>query len=74
MVLERASDRLPSRFVFFNNGKNFADLTTQSWAGPQWWGGNNDLAFTAEPETYALLIAGLGVVGAVARRRMQKSA
>ncbi len=27
-----------------------------------------------EPETYAMLLAGLGVMGAVARRRKQKSA
>jgi len=51
--------------------------------GSQWWGtpsfnaagGRLDvLAVTAvpEPETYAMFLAGLGLMGAVARRRKQK--
>jgi len=35
---------------------------------------NGTVAAVPEPETYAMLLAGLGVLGAIARRRKQKGA
>lgn len=68
-------------FVFFNNGNDVTKVTSTNWDGPQWWGGNgSDLAFQVElttpvpePETYAMLLAGLGLMGAVARRRRKQA-
>lgn len=68
-------------FVFFNNKGDISRLTNEDWDGPQWWGGQtDDLVFRAEiapvpePETYAMMIAGLGVMGYIARRRKGKAA
>ena len=36
------------------------------------WGNINQVSAVPEPETYALLLAGLGVISSVARRRKQK--
>ena len=36
-------------------------------------GGNTDIPAVPEPETYAMLLAGLGLMGAIARRRKQKN-
>ena len=69
-------------FVFSNNGDDFAALTTNTWDGSAggWWSGAGvrDLAFKAEltaavpePETYAMFLAGLGIMGVMARRRKQ---
>ncbi|MBP9713293.1 MAG: PEP-CTERM sorting domain-containing protein [Sterolibacterium sp.] len=63
--------------VWFNNGNDKSALTSQPWDGnPGWFGKpNDDLAFKAtlapvpEPETYGMMLAGLAVLGAVARRR-----
>lgn len=64
--------------VFFNNGDNAAALTTQVWDSTQWYVTNNDLAFQAtltapvpEPETYGMMMVGLGLLGFLARRRKQ---
>jgi len=53
--------------------------TSLSWTNPvfeNWYGFNVGVAGVAnpvpEPETYALMLAGLGVVGAIARRRQKR--
>jgi hypothetical protein len=54
--------------VFFSDGSSgTASLVQQDWAL------NQDLVINAvpEPETYAMLIAGLGLLGFAARRRQQ---
>lgn len=55
-----------ARYVQFGLNSNYGDSYT----------GLSEVKFTAavpEPETYAMLLAGLGLMGAVARRRKQKS-
>jgi hypothetical protein len=55
--------------VYFNdNSWGTAKLSQLNWSE------NQTLTITAvpEPETYAMLLAGLGFVGAIARRRKQK--
>ncbi|TXG87703.1 MAG: PEP-CTERM sorting domain-containing protein [Rhodocyclaceae bacterium] len=46
---------------------NLSMLFARGMAGPQ-------IAMVPEPETYALLLAGLGLMGTVARRRRKLSA
>lgn len=55
---------------FSDNSWGRAQLT------PQYWGLNQDLQIAAvpEPETYALMLAGLGLLGAAARRKQRKAA
>ncbi len=58
-------------FRFFN-GDQFSDgknLTLSAWAVHP-----GDVAAVPEPETYAMMLAGLGLMGFVARRRKQKEA
>ena len=54
--------------------------TSISWTNPifeNWYGfdvGIAEIASVPEPETYPMLLAGLGLLGSVARRRKQKGA
>lgn len=51
--------------------------TSISWTNPvyeSWYGINVGIASVPEPETYPMLLAGLGLLGFVARRRNQKGA
>nr|WP_315253034.1 PEP-CTERM sorting domain-containing protein [uncultured Duganella sp.] len=64
--------------VFFNNGDDAGALTTAVWDSTQWYNSSNDLAFQAtltapvpEPETYGMMLVGLGLLGFLARRRKQ---
>ncbi|MBK9347554.1 MAG: PEP-CTERM sorting domain-containing protein [Burkholderiales bacterium] len=43
-------------------------------AGGASYGGNIGVTAVPEPETYAMLLAGLGLMGAIARRRNNKAA
>jgi len=65
----------------FNSGLNTLDFTVTNWAQN---GGNptglrveftsSSVTAVPEPETYAMLLAGLGLVGFMARRRKAKQA
>lgn len=65
----------------FNSGLNTLDFTVTNWAQTS---GNptglrveftsSSVAAVPEPETYAMLLAGLGLVGFMARRRKAKQA
>lgn len=67
--------------AYFNSGYSHCDngdvLTGVVWNLPAAWGTNNDPYYSEtfvvravpEPETYALMVAGLALVGFVARRR-----
>jgi hypothetical protein len=47
---------------------------TQIYVGPKTWVSSSILAPIPEPETYAMMLAGLGLVGVAARRRKQVAA
>ena len=59
-------------FDFYTNQgrQSFDEKTGQSFA---WAVRSGDVAPVPEPETYAMLMAGLGLMGFVARRRQQKA-
>ena len=62
------------KFVYLNNGNDPTQFGTVGWNNFS----GSDLAFKVvltqpvpEPETYAMFLAGLGIMGAMARRRKQ---
>ena len=69
-------DTISGGSMVVNNHKSFSGLSSNTWTVSR----NSDLAFSAtltsavpEPETYAMLLAGLGLVGALARRRQKRA-
>ncbi|WP_138513422.1 PEP-CTERM sorting domain-containing protein [Rhodoferax bucti] len=75
--LVNSNEYAGGEFVYFNNENDPSKLTSANWDGLNWGG---DLAFrmelttpVPEPETYAMLLAGLGLMGAVARRRRKQA-
>ena len=73
-VAEAASGSYVQRLdVYLTDEKHLGEVTTYTsrWESSRW---TQDVAISApvpEPETFAMLLAGLGVLGAVARRRKQ---
>jgi hypothetical protein len=68
-----------NRIMVLSNGANLMQsVTINSYFGMEWLGGADTLKQTEisgvtlvpEPETYAMLLAGLGLVGFAARRKL----
>ena len=74
----------PRNFGCEGSDASFACLGAKSWNATSWsarigdgshWGhGYNFTSPVPEPETYAMLLAGLGLMGFLMRRRMQPAA
>jgi hypothetical protein len=69
----------PSQFQITSGGLSIQNgVNTLYWGGTGPFGGiggvTTMVASVPEPETYAMMIAGLGLLGVAARRRKQKSA
>lgn len=54
---------------FIGNDFSFRQDTTSTWANPTYYVGAVAVTAVPEPETYAMLLAGLGLLGFAARRR-----
>ena len=52
---------------------DFCYASTLNDPNTQWDFGNGGGAIVPEPETYAMLLAGLGIVGSIARRRRNRA-
>lgn len=59
-------------FTFVIEGQGVQSLSDESWAMDNLRVSVNNVTAVPEPETYALMLAGLGMVGWVARRRAVK--
>ncbi len=55
-------------------GSHTLEIKGFASAGGASYGGNIGVTAVPEPETYAMLLAGLGLMGAIARRRNNKAA